>query len=141
MGFQKNISCLSEEKYLSALQEGLSHPNSIMRYWSGINCISLSHWPDNLLSALRNNLGHEQEEVSLAACEALYQSGETPLILPVISSHLSSTNEMLVLMALNMIEYFEEQDQQVLLPIVRKLKDSSKNNYVVRAAHHLIKEY
>jgi len=119
------------------LIKGLKHENSLIRYWSAVICISLPEIPNGLVDGLISNLDDKAEEVSLAACEALYHCGERDLVLPVIRKHLSSQNEKVVLMALNMIEYFDKSDQEYFQTLIQELKESAKDKYIVRAAENL----
>lgn len=128
----------SDTEYIDALQNGLIDENPIIRYWSAVNCISIPDIPTNLIARLKNNLNDNHGEVVLASCEALYKSGEVDLVLPEIKKQLGSTNEWVVLMALNIIEYFEKEDQLALLPIFKELSQTAEVKYIVRAADHLI---
>lgn len=131
----------SDEEYFDAIKKGLADDNTMLRYWSAINCISIPDIPDNLISGLKKNLNDKNGEVVLACCEALYKAGEVELVIPEIKKQLGSENEWVVLMALNIIEYFEKEDQIAFLPVIKELSKTAKVKYIVRASDRLIGKY
>lgn len=74
----------------------------------------------------------------MACCEALYKAGEVELVIPEIKKQLGSENEWVVLMALNIIEYFEKEDQIAFLPVIKELSKTANVKYIVRASDRLI---
>ncbi|MBT3748182.1 MAG: sulfatase-like hydrolase/transferase [Bacteroidetes bacterium] len=127
-------------EYKDKLLAGLRSENDMIRYWAAVKCISLEEVSEDIRAGLIILLPDENAEVSLMACEALYKLGEKDLVLPLMKNHLADENEWVVLLALNIIEYFAAADQMFLQTELEGLLKDERIKYIVRASDRILKE-
>ncbi len=125
-----------DETHLNALVNALTHPHALIRYWAATSCQLYPGGKNPLMEPLTTCLSDDDPEVRLAAGEALYRFGNQSLGVKAIQEGLRNTNPKVVLLAFNMLEYFDETDKLKLLPDIKAVGGRIDSEYVNRMVEH-----
>lgn len=112
--------------------ENLTNDQPLVRFWSAVYASSDKNPDETTIESLELLLDDSDPEVRLVAGEALYRSGFTQRGRDAIAAGLKSDNAKVVLLALNIFEYFDPVDQEKLLPAIQNLEVPDDWNYVNR---------
>jgi hypothetical protein len=122
---------------LPLLKERLEDKESCVRYWAATGCTVLGTRAERAAVWLIGMLEDPSADVRIAAAEALCTMERCELAVPALIRELESLNPRVVLHCVNVLDALGSAARPAL-DAVRKLAANNKDNYVQRAAKHLV---
>ena len=112
--------------------DGLLDESAVVRYWAAVFASSDKRMTPEIKGVLFDLLDDENTEVALAAGEALYRNGHKDLGIQAVRDGMKSDNPKVVLLAFNVLEYFDDADKKLFAEDVKDVQERIDSQYVNR---------